>query len=237
MFASGKKKERRLKQRHGASVDAWGCRISSHVSLGRTESGKTRVSTGFLLAPMEWWRNEGSRSAKRRKGKAWSGKRGSGKGTSKGEVGQWPVNHRHDVMTRLSFQRLHRRKSFVRSCLPYVSCHTPVHPRTGRFLLQESIRWLQESGGFYVKILQKIMVRYIPSTVKGWRFVRCTSHALILFSFLFFCSFLFLVFSLPFSLLNQFRITMHKERIPLIAGRKRSALNRRRKLVGRQFIL
>lgn len=156
------------------------------MSLGRTESGKTRVSTGFLLAPMEWWRNEGSRSAKRRKGKAWSGKRGSGKGTSKGEVGQWPVNHRHDVMTRLSFQRLHRRKSFVRSCLPYVSCHTPVHPRAGRFLLQESIRWLQESGGFYVKILQKIMVRYIPSTVKGWRFVRCTSHALILFSFLFF---------------------------------------------------
>ena len=218
------------------------------MSLGRTESGKTRVSTGFLLAPVEWWRNEGSRSAKRRKGKAWSGKRGSGKGTSKGEVGQWPVNYRHDVMTRLSFQRLHRRKSFVRSCLPYVSCHTPVHPRAGRFLLQESIRWLQESGGFYVKILQKIMVRYIPSTVKGWRFVRCTSHALVLFSF----SLLFgqqtshllsssysLVLSLPpsLSLLNQFRITMHKERIPLIAGRKRSALNRRRKLVGRQFIL
>lgn len=158
------------------------------------------------------------------------------------------MNYRHDVMTRLSFQRLHRRKSFVRSCLPYVSCHTPVHPRAGRFLLQESIRWLQESGGFYVKILQKIMVRYIPSTVKGWRFVRCTSHALVLFSF----SLLFgqqtshllsssysLVLSLPpsLSLLNQFRITMHKERIPLIAGRKRSALNRRRKLVGRQFIL
>lgn len=157
------------------------------------------------------------------------------------------MNYRHDVMTRLSFQRLHRRKSFVRSCLPYVSCHTPVHPRAGRFLLQESIRWLQESGGFYVKILQKIMVQYIPSTVKGWRFVRCTSHALVLFFLFFtlrpanFSSFVLFLFSCSFppslSLLNQFRITMHKERIPLIAGRKRSALNRRRKLVGRQFIL
>jgi len=31
---------------------------------------------------------------------------------------------------------------------------------TAWFLLQESIRWLQESKGFYVKILQKIMARY-----------------------------------------------------------------------------
>ena len=41
-------------------------------------------------------------------------------------------------------------------------CHTPVHPRAARFFLRESIRWLQESGGFYVKILQKIMARYTP---------------------------------------------------------------------------
>ena len=84
-------------------------------------------------------------------------------GKSKGEVGQWPVNHRHDVMTRLSFQRLHRRKSFVRNCLPYVSAATP--PCTLAPLdsfCGESIRWLQESGGFYVKILQKIMARYTP---------------------------------------------------------------------------
>lgn len=36
-------------------------------------------------------------------------------------VGQWSVNHRHGVMTRLSFQRLHRRKSSVQSavlCFP-----------------------------------------------------------------------------------------------------------------------
>lgn len=40
----------------------------------------------------------------------------------------------------------------------------PEHPlperTTAWFLLQESIRWLQESEGFYVKILQKIMARY-----------------------------------------------------------------------------
>lgn len=38
-----------------------------------------------------------------------------------GVVGQWSVNHRHGVMTRLSFQRLHRRKSSVRSCCPPLS--------------------------------------------------------------------------------------------------------------------
>lgn len=38
---------------------------------------------------------------------------------------------------------------------------TPSSRATAWFLLQESIPWLQESGGFYVKILQKIMARYI----------------------------------------------------------------------------
>lgn len=81
-------------------------------------------------------------------------------------VGQWSVNHRHGVMTRLSFQRLHRRKSSVRSyCplsppLPLVPEHPLPERTTAWFLLQESIRWLQESKGFYVKILQKIMARY-----------------------------------------------------------------------------
>lgn len=86
-------------------------------------------------------------------------------------VGQWSVNHRHGVMTRLSFQRLHRRKSSVRSYRllppsPFLRVNplcpgTPSPRATAWFLLQESIPWLQESGGFYVKILQKIMARYI----------------------------------------------------------------------------
>lgn len=62
---------------------------------------------------------------------------------------------------------------------------------TGRFLLLESIRWLQESGGFYVKILQKIMARWVPSTVKGRRFVRC--------SYLFHLSFPTFRFAVKFS--------------------------------------
>lgn len=74
-------------------------------------------------------------------------------------MGQWPVNHRHDVMTRLSFQRLHRRKSSARSCLSPATPSPPCTP-VARFLLRESIRWLQESGGLHVKILQKIMARY-----------------------------------------------------------------------------
>lgn len=94
-------------------------------------------------------------------------------GGIEGVVGQWSVNHRHGVMTRLSFQRLHRRKSSVRSYRPLSlslslpcppSLLVPEHPlperTTAWFLLQESIRWLQESKGFYVKILQKIMARY-----------------------------------------------------------------------------
>lgn len=43
---------------------------------------------------------------------------------------------------------------------PFVPEH-PLPRATAWFLLQESIRWLQESGRFYVKILQKIMARYI----------------------------------------------------------------------------
>ena len=41
-FRGRKKRRTELKRRHGALVDAWGCRISSHVSLGRTESGENR---------------------------------------------------------------------------------------------------------------------------------------------------------------------------------------------------
>lgn len=91
-------------------------------------------------------------------------------GEIEGVVGQWSVNHRHGVMTRLSFQRLHRRKSSVRNYRPLSPrpypppLLVPEHPlperTTAWFLLQESIRWLQESEGFYVKILQKIMARY-----------------------------------------------------------------------------
>lgn len=146
--------------------------------MGRTESGKTGVSTGLsllsstlppALPPPGGIMERGGRSRdqreKGRKREAWPGTRGSRAGrvvVRKGEVGQWPVNHRHDVMTRLSFQRLHRRKSFVRSCLPLRLVphpHAAVPPPpslppslpsvTGRFLLVESIRWLQESGGFY----------------------------------------------------------------------------------------
>lgn len=99
-----------------------------------------------------------------------------GKRRNRRVVGQWSVNRRHGVMTRLSFQRLHRRKSSARSCRLLSpprdpsTPHAPIrntHPfplrqarATAWFLLQESIRWLQESGGFYVKILQKIMARY-----------------------------------------------------------------------------
>jgi len=39
-------------------------------------------------------------------------------GGIEGVTGQWSVNHRHGVMTRLSFQRLHRRKSSVRNYRP-----------------------------------------------------------------------------------------------------------------------
>lgn len=91
-------------------------------------------------------------------------------GEIEGVVGQWSVNHRHGVMTRLSFQRLHRRKSSVRNYRPLSPrpypppLLVPEHPlperTTAWFLLRESIRWLQESEGFYVKILQKIMARY-----------------------------------------------------------------------------
>lgn len=41
-FQREKKRRTEVKRRHGALVDAWGCRISSHVSLGRTESGENR---------------------------------------------------------------------------------------------------------------------------------------------------------------------------------------------------
>lgn len=46
---------------------------------------------------------------------------------------------------------------------PVPSCSgtpSPSERTTAWFLLQESIRWLQESKGFYVKILRKIMARY-----------------------------------------------------------------------------
>lgn len=171
-------------------------------------------------------------------------------GEIEGVVGQWSVNHRHGVMTRLSFQRLHRRKSSVRNYRPLSPPRpypppllVPEHPlperTTAWFLLQESIRWLQESEGFYVKILQKIMARY-TFLQRG-----IALHSLSL-------SFFFLtsssVFCLDITLLSSHllctsafesfdRITMHRECIPLIASPSRSTLTGGRKLVEKKFIL
>lgn len=168
-------------------------------------------------------------------------------------VGQWSVNHRHGVMTRLSFQRLHRRKSSVRSYRPpFLPCPPPLlvpeHPlperTTAWFLLQESIRWLQESKGFYVKILQKIMARY-TFLQRGIALHSLSSRFVPLFSFFLTSSSVFrLDITLPSSHLlctSAFgfsdRITMHRECIPLIASPSRSAPIGGRKLVERKFIL
>lgn len=125
----------------------------SKSASGRAEEGERENAKGREI-----------RRSARRKRKA------TREGEIEGVVGQWSVNHRHGVMTRLSFQRLHRRKSSVRgppSSLPRApspflsrSTLSPSERATAWFLLQESIPWLQESGGFYVKILQKIMARY-----------------------------------------------------------------------------
>lgn len=73
------------------------------MSLGRTESGKTGVSTGLspfpLLSPA-WSHGRGvsrDQREKRRKREACLGRgeRERSWGARKGEVGQWPVNHRH----------------------------------------------------------------------------------------------------------------------------------------------
>lgn len=72
---------------------------------------------------------EGDKEAGRRKRKAMR------EGGIEGVVGQWSVNHRHGVMTRLSFQRLHRRKSSVLSYRPlspvssFSSCSGTPSPR------------------------------------------------------------------------------------------------------------
>lgn len=74
--------------------------------------------------------------------------------------------------------------SFERT--PPLPCPGTPSPRaTAWFLLQESIRWLQESGGFYVKILQKIMARYIyfpPRFVRSSRFIPPSPPSLFLTS-------------------------------------------------------
>lgn len=115
---------------------------------------------------------------------------------------------------------------------------TPSPRATAWFLLQESIPWLQESGGFYVKILQKIMARYIY-------FPPALRLLVALHSSPFPFSYIVLRFSVrrrtssphaprasmpsgPFD-----RITMHQECIPLIASPPRSASTGERKLVGR----
>lgn len=115
---------------------------------------------------------------------------------------------------------------------------------TAWFLLQESIRWLQESKGFYVKILQKIMARY--TFLQRGIALHSLSSRLIpsLFFFLTSPS----VFRLDIRLLSSHllctsafwsfdRITMHRECILLIASPSRSVPIRGRKLVGRKFIL
>jgi len=100
-----------------------------------------------------------------------------GRGGIEGVVGQWSVNRRHGVMTRLSFQRLHRGKSSEFSPSPpsRIVLTPPVLPPgtpipllpSGGCKRDRSVSpagidtmGLQESGGFYVKILQKIMARY-----------------------------------------------------------------------------
>lgn len=65
----------------------------------------------------------------------------------------------------------------------------PEHPlperTTAWFLLQESIRWLQESEGFYVKILQKIMARYTFLQRDSASFAFVALHSsLFLFSYI-----------------------------------------------------
>lgn len=126
-----------LKRRYGASVDAWGCRISSHVSLGRTESGETGVSTAGCLglarvqAARRGERGEGSRSAKRRKGKAWSGVRGSaGRVVERGggAMAREPPPRRNDaaLLSKIASQEKLRAKLPASPTPPATPPCTPV---------------------------------------------------------------------------------------------------------------
>ncbi|KAG7202723.1 hypothetical protein KM043_009897 [Ampulex compressa] len=70
-----------------------------------------------------------------------------------------PPPRRNDaaLLSKIASQEKLRAKPPPPSPPPFPAAPSP---RTLGLLLQESIRWLQESGGFYVKILQKIMARY-----------------------------------------------------------------------------
>lgn len=174
-FTKGKEKEREwLKWRYGGfGVDAWGCRISSHVSLGRTESGKTGVSTGLsllssTLPPPGGIMERGGRSRdqreKGRKREAWPGTRGSrggeGRSTERGggAMAREPPPRRNDaaLLSKIASQEKLRAKLPSPTSRATPPCGGPpsslppsLPSVTGRFLLVESIRWLQESGGFY----------------------------------------------------------------------------------------
>lgn len=89
---------------------------------------------------------------------------------------------------------------------PFLPCPpsllVPEHPlperTTAWFLLQESIRWLQESKRFYVKILQKIMARY-TFLQRGIALHSLSSRFIPLFSFFLTSSSVFrLDITLPF---------------------------------------
>lgn len=74
------------------------------------------------------------------------------------------MNHRHRrndaaLLSKIASQEKLRAKLPPLRLVPHPLMRPPLPPVTGRFLVLESIRWLQESGGFYVKILRKIMAR------------------------------------------------------------------------------
>lgn len=127
------------------------------------------------------------------------------------------------------------------------SCSGTPSPQraTAWFLLQESIRWLQESKGFYVKILQKIMARYT--------FLQRGNSASFASRRASFLSFSFSLHRPPFFVLtSRFFLLIFFARLPsspstellctesaspLIASPSRSASIGGRKLVEKKFIL
>ena len=76
-----------LKRRHGALVDAWGCRISSHVSLGRTESGENRGKHGLSPRSCGVVVERGLAISEKKKRKSPAGQGPGGGGGGKGGEG------------------------------------------------------------------------------------------------------------------------------------------------------